>query len=176
MATMARAGQLIGDHMATNNAVNLNKPICSFYAYRYYNDSNCTGDGTAYPIIYHHRIWDNTLDYNEATGVFVVPKKGIYRIDASVLLSNLDAAHTEGFLQLINSTSGVTYTGNIINVGAAPHGTEYSLTLSRIIQADAGDNLNTSVTVSGGTKTVEVSGYPELHLRSYFSCCRLRIN
>ena len=176
MATMARAGQLIGDFMATNNAVNLNKPICSFYANRYYSDANCTGDGTAYPIRYHYRIWDNTLDYDEVTGVFVVPKKGIYRIDASVYISSADVAHTEGFLQLINSTSGVTYTGNIINVGAALHGAQYSLTLSRIIQADAGDNLNTSVTVSGGTKTVKVVGLPFDLSRAYFSCCRLRIN
>lgn len=95
MATMARAGQLIGDIMATNNANNtcitvtnnqITKPIqCGFSAILGSNKINVTGDGTAYTI----PRWTNVLynygsNFNATTGIFTAPATALYRVDVLI--------------------------------------------------------------------------------------------
>lgn len=131
--------------------------------------SNVTGDGTQYTVIFNTEIFDQTSDYNNATGIFTAAISGCYSVNCIVNLRDLDS----GTFTSQNSeitTSNRSYISNIYSPDVLYTGGSSSyvtMAFSVLADMDASDTVKISITASGDTKTVD-SGPTQ-----YFSCSLL---
>lgn len=133
----------------------------AFLAYKSAPTANATGDGTLIsPIIYDTELFDVQGNYDNATGIFTAPVTGYYSFSASVSLSNLIAAHVDGFFQFVTSAANQTCFAIIISPGKVFQSSASSTlwSSSNIFRLAAGDTMQVSVQVTGSTKTVTVGG------------------
>ena len=116
--------------------------------------SNVTGDGTAYDII--GAIWTEIVDQgsNFSDGTFTAPVTGIYSLAANVYLQELTAAHTKAEVYVI--TSNREYA--LYYSGASPLTGSNMLSGAIIADMDINDTAFLRVTVSNGTKIVDIYG------------------
>lgn len=115
---------------------------------------NVTGDGTAYTILFQNEVFDIGNHYNPATGLFTAPVAGIYFFNFNCYISGLTAAHT--FCQVtIFGPSAISTSWLNPGVIRDPVNS-ICLSISNIASLSAGDSVGCSVTVSGGTKTVDI--------------------
>jgi len=150
---MSQAGQYITGTVPTPN-----KPL--FFARRNTPASNVTGDGTAYTVIFTNEIYDTTGSYNPATGIFTAPIAGKYLINFAVMMTGLTASHTTGSTDIATSTpSFTTYGAFAGNFAALRDGTN-TLRTNAAVQCNlaVGETVSVVLTVSGGTKVVDVLG------------------
>lgn len=126
----------------------------AFRAFVSVTQPNVTGDGTNYPIIWNTVVFDQSSNYNNATGVFTAPITGKYFFVANVFLSPMTAAH--------NSFDITFYINGVANarlkeafIGPAAGG---GLSYSAIIPLSATNQVNATVSMGGGTKTVGLLG------------------
>ena len=122
-------------------------------AYQSANQTNKTGDGTAYTILFDTVTKDQNSNYNSGTGVFTAPVAGVYACFAQITITNLIVGHTGasgGFTGL--ATSGAC------NPFAMSASGTLTLTYSGVFSLAAGTTFSTPITVTGSTKTVQVTG------------------
>lgn len=146
------------DMMAVTTAGEFTYPLqpC-FYASNSAADSNVTGDGTVYTVIFDSEIFDQNNDYNNATGVFTAPVTGRYFFAAGVLATNLGAGHTDGNCALVASNR--TLVSSINSPGAIRNnGNQTGLGITSYVDMDSGDTASVTVTISNSTLTVGVAG------------------
>lgn len=155
MATMARAGQLIGDSMATNNAINVQGPTPSFRVRLSGNQSNVTGDSTVYTIPFDTVIYDLTSSFNTTTHVFTVPLDGKYLFNFSARIYGFNATHTQGYFYItVNSDTYIGWEGNVY----ATSTTNATRNCTLLLDLTAGDTVKGQLQVDNGTKTVDLYG------------------
>lgn len=129
----------------------------AFLAVNSATDSNVTGDGTAYTIIFDSEQTDQNGDYNTGTGVFTAPFTGLYLLSAQVLMVELGAGHTFGNLQIVTTQS--TYNGLRANYAAMrDSGNNLGINTTCVAKMTAGDTASVVLTVANSTKTVDVFG------------------
>jgi hypothetical protein len=132
-----------------HNNTGTHKVVCSFSAYKSATAENVTGDGTAYAVVFDTEVFDVGSAYNNGTGTFTAPQAGKYQLCAQVFLSGLAGGEA---VQVDIVTSNRTY-----RAGAVVAAGSFSLPLSVIADMDAADTASVTVTVSGGTKVVDVA-------------------
>lgn len=127
-----------------------------FSAYLSSTQSNVTGDGTVYTVLFDTVVVDTASSYNSGTGVFTAPYTGNYLFNASINLDGLDIAHVEG----IFSFSGSVYESRFAryNMGAMATAGTFQQSGSMQIPMTAGDTMTVFAFVNSGTKTVDVVG------------------
>lgn len=129
----------------------------AFAAYLSASTTNdVTGDGTVYTVICNTENGDQQSNYNSGTGTFTCPTTGLYLYTWYVTLQNLDVVHTSGY----NHVSGsVDIRGTMLNVGAVRDSSNTcTISVSALVFTTATNTVNSKITVSGGTKTVGITG------------------
>ena len=118
--------------------------------------SNVTGDGTTYTVAFDQERFDQNNDFNTGTYTFTAPVTGRYFISASCESKELTSSHTTGLLECI--TSNRTYLFEYCNMWVnsftgltSPYG-------SCLADMDASDTATIEITISGGTKVVDLYG------------------
>lgn len=124
----------------------------AFLAYNSSIRSNQTGDGTAYTLIFDTERFDQNNDF-DGTSTFTAPVTGKYYLNVCVLTQEVTATMA-ATLQII--TSNATYTYG--NAAATAMTGNYPMQFSVLADMDAGDTATCVITLSGGTKVVDIYG------------------
>jgi hypothetical protein len=138
-----------GDVTLSGNVTNTTLP--AFLAYNSATDSDVTGDGTAFTVIFDTEVKDQGADYDNATGIFTAPVTGMYPLFAMAYLQGLANAH---LVTLILTTSNRIY----VDLFPAYSTASMMAKISQLMDMDAGDTAVVALGVSGGSKTVDVYG------------------
>lgn len=116
--------------------------------------NNVTGDGTAYTVTFTSEIFDQNNDF-DGTSTFTAPVTARYNLGAQITSNTLVAGNTTGVIAI--TTSNRTYNLNL-NIGAIRNTANATiLTVNVLADMDAADTATIVFTVSGGTKTVNVT-------------------
>jgi hypothetical protein len=142
--------------MATNNAINQNRPIALAAARFNAITGAVTGDGSSYNIAFNTNIYDTTNSM--LNGVFTAPVSGLYYIICYIYMANVASNHT---LAVLTVGKAGNYLYSLNNPGALKTEINRSdISLSGILVLSAGDVIQSNITVSGGAKTVTLYGNP----------------
>jgi hypothetical protein len=136
----------------------INFPLQSaFLAYNSVDDTNATGAGTVFTVIFDTEIYDQNSDF-DGTSTFTAPVTGRYHFNYTLRYEVLTAAMTYHQIQLV--TSNRTYRDGVMNVGAVKaSGDELSVSIATYADMDAGDTAQIQATISNGAgNTATVSG------------------
>ena len=126
----------------------------AFSAYKDATASDVTGDGTTYTCTYATEIFDQNSDF-DGTSTFTAPVTGRYFFWGLMNLTGLTSSHVTGQIQIV--TSNRTYETNVFNPYSTQSGSGYySMSFSAFADMDAADTATFAVTISGGTKVVDV--------------------
>lgn len=122
--------------------------------------TDVTGDGTAVTITWGNEITDRSGSF--ASNTFTAPITGDYLLTTSVLLRQLAATHTSVILSITTSNREYRITDLITTLsdnGMALHD-------AVVADMDTNDTATVVVTVSGGTKVVDIDNDAK---QNYFS-------
>lgn len=118
--------------------------------------TSITGDATVYTIPFVSTSLNVGSCFNTGTYTFTALVTGIYFVSTNVQVYNFTASHTTGSIQFANA-SGTTLAINHFNPYKwARVSTYLSVLLSRIMFLNANDTVLVKLTVSGGTKVVNM--------------------
>ena len=125
----------------------------SFSAYIGSSQSNVTGNGTAYVVIFDTVITNVSSSYNNSTGIFTVPVTGVYQfsyiLTTSAIIPGVNTAVQ------VSISNGTPY--SMVLQGPATGSTTGSLLAfsgSIVLACTASNPVSITLTVSGSTKTV----------------------
>jgi hypothetical protein len=135
---------------SSNRYTNTGQPC--FYAYISSDQSNVTGDGTTYTVLFDTASVNVGSCYVTGTGIFTAPVTGKYLFTASLYYNGLAAGNTSMTNQLLATSHFVRFSQ--LNPGAMQASGELSQTVSVIIPMTAAETTYITTTVSGGTKIV----------------------
>lgn len=129
----------------------ITKPLQpAFHAYNSANDSNVTGDGTAFTIDFDSEVYDRGSNFSADT--FTAPVSGVYPLKVHVFTVGYDGTQTTVALDIV--TSNRTYRFE----KPAPSTGNHSFAYSVDADMDASDTAHVELTVSGGNKVITVVG------------------
>jgi hypothetical protein len=119
--------------------------------------NNVTGDGTAYTLIWARSTRFDQGGVFDDTSTFTAPITGIYRITASIRFGgmNLSGTANNGDLRIVTSNATYYYATNTVNAEAPASGAT-QLVFSVLADMDANDTCTILVTVSTGSKNLDV--------------------
>lgn len=116
--------------------------------------ANVTGDGTTYTVLYDSEIVDTLSEYDPGTGIFTAATTGNYQISYSITISGLLAAHDTATHAVVST--GRTYTSTIGPYQSANVSGVLTLNGSYIVPLAATETAKIQLTVSNGTKVVNI--------------------
>ena len=119
------------------------------------NSNDTTGDGTVHTVEFDTEIYDQNADFNVSTFTFTAPVTGRYFLSAQIMTRDAVAAtHTSGQFQLV--TSNRTYQGTRLGqVDLGGDGFD-TWNVTALADMDVSDTAHVTITVTGGTKVVDV--------------------
>ena len=139
----------------------------AFFAYNSVTDTNVTGAGTTYQVVFDTEVFDQNSNYNNGTGVFTSPVTGRYQFNSNVLCIGLTIATTFIAVAVASNRSSDTIFGR----GASSISS--SAMIGILIDMDAADTVHISVIVVGeAADTADVSGgaAPETYFSGNLVC------
>ncbi len=141
--------------MSASTAGEVNWPLQPAFLARANAQSNVTGDGTTYTVIFANEIFDQNNDF-DGTSTFTAPVTGRYSIYILFGLTGLLIGHTQ--LNGTIVTSNRTYFTNNNNPYLGSDGTgAFKFCGSMLCDMDAADTAINQITVTGSTKVVGMS-------------------
>ena len=150
--------------MATNNAINQVGILPSFMYVANGDQTNVTGDGTVYNVIFPNKIYDATNSF-DGTSTFTAPLTGIYNFTLSCSLTI--TATGPGYVYANLTTTGATYRYLQNNDAATFPYNVYTFTQTITCPMTAGDTAIPSVAVFGdASKDVIIVGVTSNGYRS----------
>lgn len=156
VASVGSAGQVLTSNGA--GALPTFQGYCGFSVNTSAYINDVTGDGTVYTIPFNTVIIDSNSGYNTGTGIYTIPKTGIYHFSSLVLINDLTASHTNMDLNLVFST-GKYFVGGVCSPANVRNSTTaLCATVFGIISLSANDTVKVTITVYNGTKVVNVGG------------------
>jgi hypothetical protein len=121
--------------------------------------SNVTGDAKVYTLgssVNFTEIFDQNSDFN-VNGTFTAPVTGRYTLGFSATLTDLAAAMNYSEATIV--TSNRSYFHYLSNPGVVKNSANnLTVSVSSLVDMDAGDTATFYVKISGGTKVVDVYG------------------
>jgi len=152
--------------MSTNNAINLHKPVPAFGAVNNADQTNVTGDGTIYQILFANEIFDNATNF--AASTFTAPVTGEYIFGISLLINGITAAMTNDLIYI--TAGGVDY--RFMQQDFAPGQDvvgNYTLTTSILCPMAATNTAQVFIRFINGAKVVGLTGATAAGIRTpYF--------
>lgn len=131
----------------------------AFVAYNQTDDLNITGDGTVFTCDFDTTVVNRQSGFSNPT--FTAPSTGLYYITATLFVQGLTTSHT-------GCSMNITTTANIYACMAVSYlirdaNTNWgSCTASIVAPMTSGDTATVALTVSGGTKVVDINGQANL--------------
>lgn len=145
-------GDAAGDTVVMN-AKSITKPNAPLVlAYNSATDSAATGDGTLVTVDLDTEIYDRGSDF--ASDTYTAAVTGPHSVGGQVRVNPLTVSTHSTLVQVV--TSNRNY--RVYNDTAVKTAETIPLSSVGIADMDAGDTLVVQVTVSGGTKTVDIIG------------------
>lgn len=130
----------------------------AFFAIRSADVTNFCGDGADYTMIEDSEIYDQNSDYDTGTGTFTAPVTGQYLFTYTATFKNMSSGHNLISMQIV--TSNINGVSSRIDPFAYRNNTtgEATFSCSGVFNMDAADTCFLRVNITGGTKTVTLSG------------------
>jgi len=136
-----------------------------FYSTMSASVSNVTGDGTSYSLNFD--VIDHNNGIAPAGGLFIPASSGMYQFTLQIGLSGVNASHTSGLFQLVNS-SGIPARDWFNLANYQPSGFQPIVSRSWTIYMNGGDVMIPSISVTNGGLTVGIDNSFTL-----FSCVKV---
>jgi len=116
--------------------------------------TDVTGDGTNYQVIFATTMFDQGSNFNTSTGVFTAPITGLYVFCSFITMGVTDASFTSMNYSLV--TTARTYVSSIQNVGAMRSSANVCTVNfpGLLVKMTAGDTAYMTINIGGGTKTL----------------------
>jgi hypothetical protein len=156
---MQFAGTVAAGGTLDLHAVYSNDKQPSFLATHSSGDQiDVTGGGQIYTPIFETEVFDTASNYDHTTGIFTAPSTGKYCFSVHLRMDDLNNATTHNILSINLNTSNREHKGCRID----PTNLQTSDNELRIresflnVDMDAGDTAKVFLTVSGGTKIVDL--------------------
>lgn len=127
-----------------------------------------TGDGTLYTLVGMTTSRDTASSYSALTGAYTASKTGVYVFNASCGLLGLDAGHTS-YEFIFNSSAVGTFSPIVVNPAVIRVSGTLVLSASITTVMTATSTMSCQIRVSGGTKTVGVTGTNFVLTPTWFS-------
>jgi len=114
-----------------------------------------TGDSTVYTVIFDQEIKDFNNNYNPVTGVFTVPKAGMYLVTVQLDMQGITSNNTFGEIKIANSILNLNpLKGNFYNMSTGGH---LYFSTSMIVELVATDSVSITLQVNGEpTKNIDI--------------------
>ena len=129
---------------------------CAFMAQRNSDASNATGDGTQVTLQFPDEEYDQNNDF-DGTSTFTAPVAGKYAFNANVYLEDITTSHTTGYIIATTTSDTITLEVNKPTNWEAANGA-YSMSTSWQIDMASGDTCVVKLTISNGTKVIDIKG------------------
>jgi hypothetical protein len=152
--------------MATNNAINYDKIVPTFFSYVALDVNNVTGDGTVYDCIFGALNFNINLNYDVATGLFTVTRPGQYFFGTNIAVRNTTGLSS---IEVLLVTTPGTYQLSKFNCTTMTTSADV-MTVSGYseVKLSAGETAKIQLVVSGGGKVVDLLGQSGFSQRSNF--------
>ena len=115
--------------------------------------TNITGDGTTYTIIYTTETFDQNNDF-DGTSTFTAPVTGRYCFDVIISVQSLNSSHSLLNLDLVATSRTIRLIS--INPWAIQYGNGGQLSGRCLVDMSATDTATVQVAVSNSTKVVDL--------------------
>lgn len=116
--------------------------------------TDVTGDGTTYTLIYANEIFDQGSDF-DGTSTFTAPVTGRYHFDSVTEVGGLVVANTAGGVIFAASNRSISTSG--LSWGVVQNaGNTVRCAASALIDMDVADTCKVTVAVTGGAKVADI--------------------
>lgn len=147
----------VGGSFWTTGGVNTNSSQPSFFAYLSATQSNVTGNGATYQIIFDTVLLDKAANYDNTTGTFTASVTGLYAISYKMVYSNATSLMIIGASSLSIPPTASVYS---FNAFVAQDGNAFgTVTQTGYFPLTSGDTVSVTVNILGGVANdVDIAG------------------
>jgi len=116
------------------------------------SQTNVTGDGTDFDVIFDTIVDQNGSNYDNTTGKFTCPVTGFYYIDYTVTFTDITSSMDDGVAQILSNAGTILHRSwNAAAFKTA--GNEATISGCLITKRNATETLYINIGISNGTKT-----------------------
>lgn len=126
--------------------------------------SNVTGDGTAYTVLFDTETFDPGNNF--ASNTFTAPVSGKYQLNLLMRFGDFGTS-TSAIAAIVTSNREYRW---FDSWASTPPNAYITATIAVLADMDAGDTATINLTVSGGTKTTDINGTQYLRFSGYRVC------
>ncbi len=127
--------------------------------------SNVTGDGTLYTVLFATESFDQANNF--ASPTFTAPVTGKYLLSCQVALGGLTTSHADAYIELL--VGGVSHYSQFTRTGEYVANDTWTATMCILIGMTAADTAVVKAYVSGGTKVVDINAVSSF-FSGYLAC------
>lgn len=114
--------------------------------------SNVTGDGTVYNVLFATESFDQANNFSSPT--FTAPVTGKYWLSVNILASGLTTSHTSAYVELLVNSVG--YYSQLVRSAEYVGDDTWTASVGVLVAMTAGHTATVNLVVSGSTKVVDI--------------------